>query len=271
MYNELPDHNIPADSTGTPQMIAHPFWAEHHATSAENIADSTTLLQQIAAARSGSLDDLTAVYLAHEALARRVAKTYLRQSIDVRDLFQEAYIGIVQAVRNFNATCGVPFSRYATYWMRHCCGRFIVKQGHSIALSEEVVLAHRKVYRCVQAIQQAELHVTKQHLLDRGCTPTDILHASYYQPCPTSLTLLSGKAGENFAIPQPTATDTRQHLALNEAIATLPQREWYVITQLYGLDHCEQTVTALATLMNVTRQRIQQIHSAAIVHLRAAM
>jgi RNA polymerase sigma factor (sigma-70 family) len=65
------------------------------------------------------------------SVARRMDRTGGRW---LPDLIQEAYLGLMEAVRRFDPHRGVSFSTYATYWIRAYVGKFMRDNARLVRL-----------------------------------------------------------------------------------------------------------------------------------------
>ena len=65
-------------------------------------------------AQQGDEEALAALVAEHTGLVVRVAQRYQGQGLDLEDLRQEGYIGLLDAIRGFRPAMGYAFSSYAT-------------------------------------------------------------------------------------------------------------------------------------------------------------
>jgi len=73
----------------------------------------------VARAASGDQHALGELYRRHRGLIYRFANIYARSmGLDVHDLAQEGFFGIVDGVRKFDSTRGTTFISYASDWIR---------------------------------------------------------------------------------------------------------------------------------------------------------
>ena len=82
-----------------------------------------------------------------EQLKRTVGKIYREYSwtgVDIEDLYQEAFIGLINAKKKFNPDLNVKFSSYAHYWIRQKVLRYLSKVDASILSLEESKIEDRE-------------------------------------------------------------------------------------------------------------------------------
>ena len=53
---------------------------------------------------------------------------------DLEDLKQQGYIGLCNAVNNYQSGEGVPFAGYAALWIRQSMTRYIVNSGNPVRI-----------------------------------------------------------------------------------------------------------------------------------------
>ena len=74
--------------------------------------------EQLAAAAKNSPEALEALILRHTKLVRQCARPLFLAGADHEDLVQEGMIGLLSAVRSYDARCGSPFQAYAALCIR---------------------------------------------------------------------------------------------------------------------------------------------------------
>lgn len=78
----------------------------------------------------------------------KIAQGYHGRGLDIEDVVQHGSIGLLRAVRKFDATKGFKFSTYATWWIRQSITRAIADEGTLIRLP---VHLHEKVSKVAMA------------------------------------------------------------------------------------------------------------------------
>jgi len=74
----------------------------------------------------------------------------IKHTLTVQDLAQEGALGLLRATEKFDATRGLKFSTYATWWIRAAVLRAMESQSRSIRLPAQVIEQYRlvrKTYR----------------------------------------------------------------------------------------------------------------------------
>src|SRR5690349_10136802 len=72
-------------------------------------------------------------------LIERYARRYAGTDVDRADLVQEGVLGVLRALRRFDAGRGVPFTAYAGWWLRQAMQQAIAEQSRSVRLPTHVL------------------------------------------------------------------------------------------------------------------------------------
>jgi RNA polymerase sigma factor (sigma-70 family) len=80
-------------------------------------------------ATEGLSPEQAALVAANRGLAAAIAaRCHGRlRALDLDDLIQEGHVGLIGAARSYDASTGVSFGTYATYWVRGAIGRAIAR------------------------------------------------------------------------------------------------------------------------------------------------
>ena len=213
----------------------------------------------------------------HTSLVRRIAHHVVRRlpsHVEVDDLIQAGFLGLLEALRNFAATRNASFETYAGIRIRGAIIDFL-RQGN---------WAPRILYGRLRSIAAATGDIESK----KGCAATAAEVAAelglsleeYHrilqdgEACRTeSLQGVRTRGGYSLSevLPDRSADITedleRQQLreALAAAIDELPERERAVILLYYREDLC---LREIGNMLNVTESRICQIRALAIERLR---
>lgn len=76
--------------------------------------------------------------LHNQRLVRKIAQGYQGRGLDIEDLVQHGSIGLLRAVRGFDASRGNKFSTYATSCIQHAIIRAVAEEGPRVRLPAEV-------------------------------------------------------------------------------------------------------------------------------------
>ena len=83
----------------------------------------------------------------HLYLAKVIAAKYRNKGLDYEDLVQEGSIGLIKAVKKFDATREVQFSTYAYFWVRQSILDAITSKSRTVRLPAHIVALKLKIYK----------------------------------------------------------------------------------------------------------------------------
>ncbi|MFZ0665742.1 MAG: sigma-70 family RNA polymerase sigma factor [Acidimicrobiales bacterium] len=213
-----------------------------------------------------------------------IAKKYQRfQGFDLPllDLVQEGNLGLMHAVQKFDWRKGFKFSTYATWWIRQAITRGIANGGRTIRLP---VHAGDLLNQIAKARARLEVEHGRHPTVAELAADLDVsaervseilLHAastvSFSEPLgPDSDAELGDLLEDATAVsPFDAAADALLTVEVARMLAGLDDREREIIQLRFGLDRGEpRTLEEVGARFGVTRERIRQIESQAIVKLR---
>lgn len=212
-------------------------------------------------------------------LVKRIAyhlRARLPSCVQVDDLIQSGMIGLLDAARNYDPSQGASFETYAGIRIR---GAMLdeIRKGDWAPRS-----LHRKVREIARVVEEVEREQGRDARDAEVAERLGVSLDDYYQTLqdasghrvlsfedlPTRDETLS--EGLTEGIPEPAANLEREHFrdALARAIAGLPERERLVMSLYYDE---ELNLRETGEVLGVSESRVCQIHSQALIRLRARM
>lgn len=227
----------------------------------------------------GGIDHTQQLVERHASLVKRIAyhlMARLPASVQVDDLIQSGMIGLIEAAKNFDGSKGASFETFAGIRIRgamldemrrgdwtprsvHRNARLIAEtiaelealHGRDIKdseVAEKLDISLDEYHHMLSDISSGriigieDLGVSEDVLVTSGDTDSDHLYES--------------QASETF------------HQDLAKTISSLPEREALVLSLYYN---DELNLKEIGAVLNVSESRISQIHSQALVRLKARM
>jgi RNA polymerase primary sigma factor len=213
-----------------------------------------------------------------------IARRYQGHGLSLLDLIQEGSLGLMRAVDKFDATRGLKFSTYATYWIRQSVGRAIADQGRTVRLPVHLGERLSRLARVRQQLtQRLDRDPTQEEVASElGLTTEQVTRAEQAAMAPASLDEAhtddgSGSLAEIIADPlQPSPLEEVTHGLLrddlSEALAHLTPRERNILSLRYGLGGATaMTLEQIGQTLGLTRERVRQLESEALKKLRDPM
>ena len=224
--------------------------------------------------RKSRADELVTQYA---PLAKRIAyhlSTRLPPSVQLDDLVQASMIGLLEAARNYNASQGASFETYAGIRIR---GAILDEIRRNDWAPRSVHRKARQVAEVIREIENREGRDAREHEVAEklGVSLNEyhrlVREASGYRVFSLD-ELNEGEETESLTAPLLGPFDGLEEQnfreALVEAIRGLPEREQLVMSLYYAED---LNLREIGEVLRVSESRICQIHSQAVLRLRARL
>lgn len=211
-----------------------------------------------------------------------VARRYLNRGLSFLDLVQEGNIGLQIGADKYDWRRGFRFSTYVYWWIRQAMTRSLADQSRTIRLPVHAVELLTRVLRAEREMQAVSgvvpsVEAIAEHL---GLDVERIVEARRAAQVPLSIEaplsddsdmtrgdLLGDETAGGAAHREVEKQELSKRIA--EALDLLDPRERKILQMRFGLERGEErTLTEVAQVMGVSRERIRQIEQAALAKLR---
>ena len=207
-----------------------------------------------------------------------IARQYQHQGMDLDDLMQEGFIGLLKAIDKFDPKVGTKFLTYASWWIKQSILQSLGEHNRHIRLPANRVNILEQVKKTkTHMLQSLQREPTEQEILHEMNLDSDEVYNQYSISYHTPIN--DGNDGHtiildtltNSEIPSPDSALLREAFKkeLGMILEYLEEREIKILKMLYGIDYERSyTLEEVGDTLNLTRERVRQIKMRALKTLR---
>lgn len=239
----------------------------------------------------GDLEGARQLVLAHLRYVVRVARGYMGYGLPLNDLIQEGNVGLMKAVKRFDATLGVRLVSFAVHWIKSEIHEFVLKNWRIVKVA--TTKAQRKLFFNLRQMKQrlgwASAEEVDAVAKDLGVTPHDVrtmemrLNAmdvawdlddsdsdtTAYQSVPARY--LGDETADPAYILEQQDGEAQDGEKLHSAMISLDERSQDILKQRWLSDEKAMTLHVLAEKYGISAERVRQLEKNALKKLRESM
>jgi RNA polymerase sigma-32 factor len=238
---------------------------------------------------SGDLEAARILITSNLRFVVKIATEYLRYGFPLADLIQEGVLGLMRAVKKFNPYRGIRLISYAVWWVRAYIHNYIMRSWSLVKIG--TTQAQRKLFQKIGRRRSAlgingeigdeelerlasEFEVNKKDIIDMELRTSgrdaSLDRESGDDTAVTYVELLKDEAPSPQDVLEGAQFEELQRAGLRDGLEILSPRERYIIEKRF----CSERPLKLRELgeeLNISKERVRQIESNALLKLRAAI
>lgn len=234
--------------------------------------------------RKGELAKMKLVR-ANMRLVFHIAGYYKYRGVAYPDLVQEGTFGLIRAVEKYDADRGFRFSTYASWWVKQAVSRAIAEKSrlmrlpvhiHDLMVSmskveSQFVSTHNRKPTTAELAERLALPIAKVELLVKSKRSINSIDDTLFKD--------NGKGEGQLTVKDRIPSGSVEPSSVNEMVSinsevrrsmlSLSEREAKIVEMRFGLgDGIPKTLEEIGKHFQVTRERVRQIESRALLKLR---
>lgn len=205
--------------------------------------------------------------------------------LDYDDLEQVGFIGLIKAAQKFDLHLGNAFSTYAIYWIKQAIAREIMDHGYAIRIPVHMMVRINKVIATDNRLADEGIPLLERYSCvanELGISEYDVreamalrnnylMYASLNAPVDEDQNSVLGDfipSDEELSVEQIIFNKELRH-ELGRIMATLKPKEQEILKLRFGWDdNHPRTLEEIGIIYKVTKERIRQIESKALLKLQ---
>lgn len=218
----------------------------------------------------------------NQRLVLTIANKYDNLGLPLEDLFQEGYMGLMEAALCFNPSQGFRFNTYAYWRVRRSILSALSTVGESIHLPDNQRKTLRKLMKIREQFQMdnerepsneelselADVDIEQIGIFDYYARSSTSIDESISTSGDNSISISDTIASDSFSDSDVLSEDFKKELS-RVLKDILPKREYKVVSLFYGLDGNEKLpMKEVCKYIGLTKERARQICKKAITRLQ---
>ncbi len=211
-----------------------------------------------------------------------IARKYVCDGMDRTDFINEGYIGLENAVMQFDVTKGYKFSTYASECIKNAIIKAITKKGHSIRIPGNMMSFLCRIDKVQEQFMiKNGRRPSIEELAEKMNVSVDKIKEMLSYMCVNKVSSLDVPVGDdegvcrsdflmdcNASIPYDDVSKESLRSFIAMVVDELPEREAEIIRYRFGFWGREYSLEEIGEMYNLTRERIRQIIEHAFKSIR---
>ena len=237
----------------------------------------------------GDLEAARMLVMSHLRFVVHIARSYQGYGLPQADLIQEGNIGLMKAVKRFDASMGVRLVSFAVHWIKAEIHEFVLRNWRIVKVA--TTKAQRKLFFNLRGAKKdfgwlnveelkaiaSDLNVKPEKVreMEGRLASIDTAFDGYtddddetYSAAPVNYLIDSRYDPAILAEDENTETDA--HTKLQNALAKLDERSRDILQQRWLNDN-KATLHALAAIYGVSAERLRQLEKNAMNKIRTSL
>ncbi len=242
------------------------------------------LAELVRRARGGDMAAREALIERLLPLVRSLARRFRTEGLDETDLIQEGVVGVLRALARYDASRGVPFGAYATWWIRHALQearsdfvrplrlppKALRQLARLKAEHERIYASERRSAGVPELARRTNIDVEQA----RALAAADARSRSLDEPA-GELEGELGTLGDLLVDPLSAAAyedviDTVAGEQLRALLVRLTERERDIVRARFGFDGPAEKLSEIGDRLGISAERVRQLEERALAKLRHA-
>ena len=209
-----------------------------------------------------------------------VARQYQNRGLTMAELVSAGNMGLMKAADRFDGERGFKFISYAVWWIRQSIMQTLTDQTRTVRVPVTRQNMMRDINRATHHLGGDQRDVTVAEIAENlGLAEAEVLETMLKGRPETSLdrtfeegddrNLLSTIPDESVDLADDAVSERDCRARIDGVLATLEDRERYIVRCYYGLDGEEPlTLEQIGGSMGLTRERVRQLKERALGRMR---
>jgi len=218
----------------------------------------------------------------------KIAHEYKNYGLNPMDIIQEGNIGLMNAVKKFDPTKGYRLISYAVWWIRAYIQNYVIKTWSLVKLG--TTQAQRKLFYKLRSAKKGlditedrlsseDFHALAEELgvsedavreMDKRMSSKDLSLNAEINEDTTHIEFLSIEEPDQEDILVKAELEDAVKKGLGVALDALKERERYIVVNRLLAEE-PMTLEELGSELNLSRERVRQIESAALQKIRVVL